>query len=234
MNQNKTRCFSFVLLHMLILGLCPIEAPSDSMEPPFANAPDAEEIAFFQELSAWVDPEKRELPLGQTIRDRSSSFELFRRYHAEEERYELLRQVPYGESIRRAAERHGIDGLLLASMVEVESAFNPQAVSYRGAVGLMQLMPTTATSLTAEELLDPELNVDRGARYLRRLLKRYDGDLELALAAYNAGPGNVRRYGGIPPFQETQNYVQKVLSLYIGHHQLVWQDSEVGDLLARG
>jgi soluble lytic murein transglycosylase-like protein len=156
---------------------------------------------------------------------------LFRHFHAEDERYELLSTVPYGTSIRRAAEHYSIDGLLLASMVEVESSFDPQAVSYRGAVGLMQLMPTTAVALSLEDLHDPDLNVDRGARYLRYLLDLYDGDLELALAAYNAGPGNVRRYGGIPPFRETQNYVQKVLSLYVGHHQVVWQDSEAGELL---
>jgi len=234
MNKHNARYTSLVLLNMLILGLCPKEAPSDSIEPPFANAPNADEIAFFEELSAWVDPEEPETPLGQSIRDRPSSFELFRHFHAEEDRYELLRTVPYGENIRRAAERHGIDGLLLASMVEVESSFNPQAVSYRGAVGLMQLMPATAGTVSVEQLHDPELNVDRGARYLRQLLDRFGGDLELALAAYNAGPGNVRRYGGIPPFRETQHYVQKVLSLYIGHHQVVWRDSEAGELLARG
>lgn len=239
MSQNNARFFSFVLLHMLTVGFCPTQAPSDSLETPFADAPSAEEIALFEELSAWVDSETSQETLGQTIRDRSSSFELFRHFHAKDDRYELLRSVPYGENIRRAAERHGLDGLLLASMVEVESSFNPQAVSYRGAVGLMQLMPATAATLSTatlstEELHDPELNVDRGARYLRKLLDRFDGDLELALAAYNAGPGNVRRYGGIPPFRETQNYVQKVLSLYIGHHQVVWQDSEAGELLARG
>lgn len=234
MNRNKARSISLVLLNMMLLGLSPKEAPSDAIEQPFANAPDAEEIALFEELSAWVDPEESETPLGQTIRDRPSSFEVFRHYHEEEDRYELLRTVPYGENIRRAAERHGLDGLLLVSMVEVESSFNAQAVSYRGAVGLMQLMPTTAGAVSVEQLHDPELNVDRGARYLRQLLDRFGGDLELALAAYNAGPGNVRRYGGIPPFRETQHYVQKVLSLYVGHHQAVWQDSEAGELLARG
>jgi hypothetical protein len=233
MNKNNARYASFVLLNMLILGLCPKEAPSNSIELPFSNGPNAEEIALFEELSAWVDPEESETPLGQIIREYPSSFEVFRHYHAEEDRYELLRTVPYGENIRRAAERYGLDGLLLASMVEVESSFNPEAVSFRGAIGLMQLMPATAGSISTEQLHDPEWNVDRGARYLQQLLNRFGGDLELALAAYNAGPGNVRRYGGIPPFRETQHYVQKVLSLYIGHHQAVWQDSEAGELLAR-
>ena len=239
MTTKNARRFCFVLTHMIFLGMCPTEAPSGSMEIPLADAPDAEEIAFLEELSDWLGTSTLESSLGQTIRERSNSFELFRHYHEEDERYEPLYGLPYGESIRRAAERYDLDGLLLASMVEVESSFDPQARSHRGAVGLMQLLPSTAEGLgreplSLEDLHDPIVNIDRGARYLRQLLDRFEGDLELALAAYNAGPGNVRRYGGIPPFRETRRYVQKVLSLYVGHHQEVWKGSEAGDLLARG
>jgi soluble lytic murein transglycosylase-like protein len=138
--------------------------------------------------------------------------------------------LPFGDDIRRASIRHGVDALLLAAVIEVESRFRPEAVSHRGAVGLMQILPATA-GLSAEELANPSANVDRGARYLHRLLERFGGDLELALAAYNAGPTNVRRYGGVPPFAETNAYVEKVLRVYVEHHRAVWQASEEADLL---
>lgn len=224
-----------VFLHVLILCVLSTAAPSDSVPPTLELEPvDASEVALFEDVSEWVD-EEREVPTDRAsvrdeIRRRSTSFEVFRSYHGAEERHALVGTMPYGEIIRRASLRYGVDALLLASVIEAESGFDPRAVSRRGAVGLMQLLPTTAGT-DAESLVDPTLNVDRGARYLRGLLDLYGGDLELALAAYNAGPGNVRRHGGVPPFRETRAYVEKVLRRYVDHHRTVWQASEDADLL---
>jgi soluble lytic murein transglycosylase-like protein len=113
-----------------------------------------------------------------------------------------------------AARRHGIDPELVLAVVSVESAFLPEAVSPKGAQGLMQLMPRTAASLGVEDAFDPEQNLDGGTRHLGSLLALYGGDLERALAAYNAGEGAVARHGGIPPFKETREYVRKVLERY--------------------
>lgn len=110
------------------------------------------------------------------------------------------------------ARRHGADPDLVMAVVAVESAFRPDAVSPKGALGMMQLMPATAADLGVEDPLDPEQNLDGGVRHLQALLKRYKGDHRLALAAYNAGVGAVERHGGVPAYRETQGYVRKVLS----------------------
>jgi soluble lytic murein transglycosylase-like protein len=112
------------------------------------------------------------------------------------------------------ARNHGLDPELVLAVVGVESAFRPDAVSPKGAQGLMQLMPGTADSLGVEDALDPGQNLDGGVRHLGSLLTLYDGDLSRALAAYNAGEGAVARYRGIPPFRETREYVKKVLERY--------------------
>jgi hypothetical protein len=112
------------------------------------------------------------------------------------------------------ARRHGLDPDLVLAVVAVESAFRPDAVSARGAQGLMQLMPRTASELGVKDALDPAENLDGGTRYLLFLLTLYDGDLEKALAAYNAGLGAVSRHRGVPPYRETQAYVKKVLERY--------------------
>jgi soluble lytic murein transglycosylase-like protein len=118
------------------------------------------------------------------------------------------------QSITASAARHGLDPALIKAVMRVESSFNPLAVSPAGAQGLMQLLPSTASSLGLSNPFDPQQNIAAGSRYLRSMLDRNGGDLSRALAAYNAGPEAVRRYGGIPPFAETQDYVQRVLYWY--------------------
>jgi soluble lytic murein transglycosylase-like protein len=131
-------------------------------------------------------------------------------------RRQVLQELPYGKAIADRAERHGVDGLLIAAIVEAESAFKPDAVSPRGAVGLMQITPAVgqAYGTGTQALKDPGTNIDVGIRYLRGLIEDYNGDLRLSLAAYDATPAAVDRYGGIPPYRETRSYVQQVLSLY--------------------
>jgi soluble lytic murein transglycosylase-like protein len=120
------------------------------------------------------------------------------------------RHVPYGDLIYREALRNGLEPELVAAIVRAESNFRPVAVSTRNATGLMQIVPETGRDLGAVDLTDPRANVEAGTRYLRRLHDQYRGNLSLTLAAYNAGEGAVRRYDGVPPFRETQHYVQRV------------------------
>ena len=165
------------------------------------------------DLDAALSPEPRRV-------------ELFRNPLEEQARRTLLRDLPYGSALATAAERHGVDGLLLAAVVHTESGFTPRAVSPRGAVGLMQVLPATAEAYGESDLRDPWVNVDVGSRYLGSLIDQHDGDLELALAAYNAGPAAVARHGGVPPFRETREYVRKVLGRYEEYRRQVWEAAD--------
>jgi soluble lytic murein transglycosylase-like protein len=123
----------------------------------------------------------------------------------------LVAKTAYDPIIESAAMRHAVDARVVKALIQVESAFQPRARSSKGAMGLMQLMPTTAREYKARNPYDPVSNIEAGTKYLKRLLDEFE--LPLALAAYNAGEGAVRRFGGIPPFAETQAYVSKILGL---------------------
>jgi soluble lytic murein transglycosylase-like protein len=125
-----------------------------------------------------------------------------------------LFDIPYSGFIQSAARHHGVDADLIVSVISAESKFNPKAVSRKNARGLMQLLPETATRLGVKDIFDPQENIEAGTRYLRELLDRYNNDLTLTLAAYNAGPQRVELYKSVPPYRETLDYVRRVQETY--------------------
>lgn len=237
MKMRKGNKSFLVLATGLFLILSFDPTPSGSAVPTSSPRLDPDEIRALEEVSSWLAGSTDGLAaltpedLTHAAASTPLAFELFRHYTDEGVRRQQLLRVPFGREISRAADRHEVDGLLLAAMVEVESGFRADVVSPQGAVGLLQVMPATGARYSAQDLLDPRTNLDVGSRYLSSLLKEFDGNLDLTLAAYNAGPGNVLRYGGIPPFRETRDYVGRVLSLYVGHHRDVWEASGAKDVI---
>ena len=124
----------------------------------------------------------------------------------------LLQQTPYGEIIAAMSEAHGINPMLVRALIQVESNYRPKARSHKGAMGLMQLMPSTAREYNVRNPYDPKANIAAGVKHLKSLLDRL-GAVDLALAAYNAGEGAVKKFKGVPPYRETRNYVSRILSL---------------------
>jgi transglycosylase-like protein with SLT domain len=124
-----------------------------------------------------------------------------------------LDETPYGEIIAAASEAHGVNPMLVRALIQVESKFRPTARSRKGAMGLMQLMPSTAREYNVRNPFEPKANIEAGIKHLKTLIDRFGSSVELALAAYNAGPGAVERFNGVPPYRETRNYVSRILSL---------------------
>ena len=181
----------------------------------------------------WSNTEHRWKPVpGQSLmarRARSAAFEALARSAEQSAAQPADVNAPAGsnndvanfftpaklnDAIEQAAQRHGVDPDLVRAVIKVESNFNSHAVSRKGAMGLMQLMPETARSLRVAHPFDPNENVDAGVRQLRKLLDNYGGDLSMSLAAYNAGAGAVAQHNGVPPYRETQNYVRQITALY--------------------
>ncbi len=155
--------------------------------------------------AAWFETETRGGSLHQDIT--LINDEIRRQFFSTE--------IPFGDLIHEKAQKYDVDPALVAAVIEQESRFRVRALSHRGAQGLMQLMPRTGRWMGAKDLYDPEENVDAGVKYLKYLEKRFDGDLTQIVAAYNAGEGNVMKYGGkVPPFRETRTYVKKVMRNY--------------------
>ena len=117
--------------------------------------------------------------------------------------------------VKNACEKYGVEEKLIKALIKQESVFNPNAISKAGAQGLMQLMPATAKSLGVKDAMNPQQNIEGGVKYLKQMLDKYHGNKILALAAYNAGPGAVDKYDGVPPYKETQNYVKSILANYL-------------------
>jgi hypothetical protein len=124
----------------------------------------------------------------------------------------LLEKTPYGEIIAAMSEAHGVNPMLVRALIQVESNYKPKARSHKGAMGLMQLMPSTARAYNVRNPYDPKSNISAGVKHLKSLLDRL-GTVDLALAAYNAGEGAVKKFNGVPPYRETRNYVTRILSL---------------------
>ena len=164
------------------------------------------QIALFDDR--WMPADSVPAPAGQPGMFRREMGKI----HDVIEKQFLANAVPFGDIIHEKAAKYDVDPALVAAVIETESRFHPQARSRVGARGLMQLMPRTGRWMGARNLSDPGQNIDAGVKYLKYLQARFDGDLNKAIAAYNAGEGNVRRYNGVPPFRETRSYVKKVMT----------------------
>jgi soluble lytic murein transglycosylase-like protein len=226
--KRKRTGAPFLVLAALVLVVWFVPQSSDTAAPDRFEIPIAFDVSLLhQDLTAWMSGRmvaEREQGLAvstaaldaalQSTTEAQPTF--FGRDDPAAQR-EVLRDLPYGATLAVTCERNGVDPLLMAAVVETESQFVADAVSPEGAVGLMQLLPSTGRLYGIRDLYDPVANLDAGSRYFAELLRRFHGNPELALAAYNTGPEVVSRYGAVPPYRETRGFVRKVMSLYRAH-----------------
>lgn len=224
---------------MLFLMVTFNSTPSDTAIPdPYRIPNPPPQDQALRDLARWVVQSRSGRPrvftpgdLDAVLTQKPQRLGLLSPEAGEAARREQLAGLPYGPEIWRIAKLRGVDSLLVASIVQVESRFAHNAVSPRGAVGLMQVLPSTGEHYgvaSLDQLNDPHVNLDVGCRYLGRLIKDFDGDLERAVAAYNAGPATVARYNGVPPFRETRAYVRRVLELYRERSDAAWERAGAG------
>ncbi len=242
MKQRRFRVSPAAVAAVLFLGLSFNSTPSDTAVADRQERPSRTAAAELQDLAHWVVAGARPregrhrviLPedLVAAMDSRPREISLFEPGPDPEVQRRFLQGLPYGTAISLAAERHQVDGLLVAAIVAVESGFAPGAVSPKGAKGLMQVRPLVGRTYGVDDLFDPYANVDVGSRYFGSLFAEYEGDLELTLAAYNAGPAAVARYGGVPPYRETRHYVRKVMARYEEYSRRAGE-AEVSLLLGR-
>lgn len=234
--MNPKRVPFTVLATMTFLAITFNSTPSDTaISDPFRLPDPLPENEALQDLAKWVTQSRGQggqesrfrsvtpADLDAALAGRPRHLEMFPLEDRDAASRELLVTLPYGAQIWQVSKRHRVDCLLVASIVEAESGFSPYAVSPRGAVGLMQVLPSTGERYGASDLRDPHVNLEVGSRYLAGLLREFDGDVEMALAAYNAGPAAVARYDGVPPYRETRRYVRRVLTLYRERSDRAWE-----------
>jgi hypothetical protein len=234
MRRKRLQVPLLALAAALFSLLTLVPTPSDTASPePHQLLPQLDESLLRQDFASWMagrlparSPGARPVvsaadlaaALGQLPSPKLAAFQ-----NSEvAARRQVLQRLPYGMVLGEVCDRNHVDSLLVAAVVEAESQFVANAVSPEGAVGLMQLLPSTGRDYGVKDLFDPVANLDAGSRYLGGLLVRFGGDRELAIAAYNAGPEVVSRYHRrVPPFRETRDFVRKVLSSYQTHHDRV-------------
>jgi soluble lytic murein transglycosylase-like protein len=225
MKRKPWRAPLLALATVLFLAISLQPSPSDTAIPDPMRSPAPFDESFLRrDLADWMlsssRPPERHLVSSEDLAIAMGTsprhFGLFQP-DVETARRAYLSTLPFGSLLQQVAERNRVDGLLVASVVEAESGFAPAVISSEGAVGLMQILPSTGHGYKVADLLDPRVNLSVGSRYLGGLLTRFGGNLELALAAYNAGPEVVVRYGRVPPYRETRSFVNRVLSLYEDH-----------------
>jgi soluble lytic murein transglycosylase-like protein len=213
MAGKRLRC-THLIRTLAIVVVCPfitlLMAPALSSETSDDRSSSRSRAALAVSANDDLDSIIMQLPAAFRL---SPHFRAFLLYHRSPNQY------IYDRYIRIACGQHGVDYNLVKAIVRAESGFRPDSVSPKGAVGLMQLMPGTARNLKVKNSLDPYQNAEAGVRYLKKMLARFENNLPLAVAAYNAGPEAVEKYHGIPPFNETQLYVQVVLVLYRHYSQ---------------
>ncbi|HET8725624.1 MAG TPA: lytic transglycosylase domain-containing protein [Anaeromyxobacteraceae bacterium] len=197
---------------MLLLGTIAL-APVPTRAGEMCSYRSADGVTVFTNVDMGSHCRKRaNYPSGQASARKPAA--ATRASSVAEVRALLLSPTAYRDSVRRASERYNLPEELIHAVMSVESGFRPDAVSSKGAAGLMQLMPGTAKDMYVRNVWDSDENIQGGARYLRILANQYDGDLRKTLAAYNAGPDAVKKAGGVPNFPETQDYVRRVLDTY--------------------